>query len=119
VGKATQRQAVYCKWFGITCCSPDGVAAGNCSTVNSVYSIQMPINNLNASVGDIKMVQPVQQVHDCGLRILNLEANNLVGQFHQAWGGLKDLQIFNFGELLLVACYQQVTGCTSYQLSMF
>ncbi|WIA30200.1 hypothetical protein OEZ86_000292, partial [Tetradesmus obliquus] len=97
VGRGAQRQAVYCRWFGITCCSPEGMAAGNCSAINSVYSIQMPINNLNGSVGNIEMVQPMQQVHDCGMRILNLEANNLVGQFHPAWGALKDLLVFNYG----------------------
>ncbi|KAF6265314.1 hypothetical protein COO60DRAFT_1039404 [Scenedesmus sp. NREL 46B-D3] len=43
------------------------------------------------------MVRPMQQLHDCGMRSLNLEANNLVGQFHPAWGGLKDLLVFNFG----------------------
>lgn len=79
------------------------MAAGNCSAINSVYSIQMPINNLNASVGNIEMVQPMQQVHDCGMRILNLEANNLVGQFHPAWGALKDLLVFNYGESLHIA----------------
>lgn len=98
VGQAPQRQAVYCSWFGITCCSPEAVAVGNCSTVNSVYSVHLVINNLNASVGDIKMVRPMQQLHDCGMRSLNLEANNLVGQFHPAWGGLKDLLVFNFGK---------------------
>lgn len=103
VGRGAQRQAVYCRWFGITCCTPEGMAAGNCSAINSVYSIQMPINNLNASVGNIEMVQPMQQVHDCGMRILNLEANNLVGQFHPAWGALKDLLVFNYGESLHIA----------------
>jgi hypothetical protein len=60
--------------------------------------VQLAINNLNASVGDIEMVRPMQQLHDCGLRVLNLEANDLTGQFHPAWGGLKDLLVFNFGE---------------------
>jgi hypothetical protein len=73
----------------------------------------MPINNLNASVGDIRVVQPMQQLHDCGMRILNLEANNLVGQFHQAWGGLKDLRVFNFGKQL-----QQQNSTAKANLSM-
>lgn len=98
VGLGAKGAAAYCSWFGITCCTPDGVAAGNCSTVNTVYGIRLPINNLNASVGDMEVVKPMQQVHDCGLRILDLEANNLVGTFHPAWGGLQHLTVFNFGE---------------------
>eukprot|EP00882_Tetradesmus_deserticola_P003941 GHRQ01004167.1.p1 GENE.GHRQ01004167.1~~GHRQ01004167.1.p1 ORF type:complete len:529 (+),score=216.66 GHRQ01004167.1:433-2019(+) len=97
VERATLRRAVYCSWFGITCCTPEAVAAGNCSMVNSVYGVRLVINNLNASVSDVRMVHPMQQLHDCGMRSLNLEANNLAGQFHPAWGGLKHLLDFNFG----------------------
>lgn len=91
-------EAAYCNWFGITCCHPEAVQAGNCTAIDTIYSIRMPINNLNASVGNPKLVQPLQQIHDCGLKILDLEANNLVGQMSELWGGLNQLWLLNFGE---------------------
>jgi hypothetical protein len=50
----------YCSWYGITCCNPRDVAAGECSVVHSVLVIEMPLNNLNVSVSDPKWLRTVQ-----------------------------------------------------------
>eukprot|EP00878_Enallax_costatus_P004317 GHUV01004548.1.p1 GENE.GHUV01004548.1~~GHUV01004548.1.p1 ORF type:complete len:1095 (+),score=312.31 GHUV01004548.1:392-3676(+) len=90
-------EAIYCNWFGIGCCHADSIAAGNCSAEDTVYSIRLPINNLNASVGNPNVLEPLQQLHGCGLHILDLEANNLVGQMSDLWGDLFHLRLLNLG----------------------
>lgn len=90
-------EAVYCNWFGVECCHPDAIVVGNCSTLDTVYSIKLSVNNLNVSVGNPQLLEPLQQIHDCGLKILDLEANNIAGQLSELWGGLDQLRLLNLG----------------------
>jgi hypothetical protein len=104
VARGSPRQAVYCSWFGITCCTPTGVAGGECSVVNGVTALELPINNLNVSLGNPLLLPSLHKLHDCGMRVLNLEANNIIGPFTDAWGELHRLTVFNFGELVVSSC---------------
>lgn len=92
------RQAVYCSWYGVECCTPQGMADRRCAAVNTVTALELTINNLNASVEDPALLRSLKSLHDCGMRVLNLEANNLIGALPDAWGSLNQLLVFNLGE---------------------
>lgn len=92
------RQAVYCSWYGVECCTPQGMADRRCAAVNTVTALGLTINNLNASVEDPALLRSLKSLHDCGMRVLNLEANNLIGAIPDAWGSLNKLLVFNLGE---------------------
>jgi hypothetical protein len=92
------RQAVYCSWYGVECCTPQGMADRSCSAVNTITALELSINNLNASVEDPALLRSLKTLHDCGMRVLNLEANNLIGAIPDAWGSLNKLLVFNLGE---------------------
>lgn len=94
----TPRQATYCSWFGVTCCTPDAMRAGECSAVNTVMALDLPINNLNVSLENPQLLPNLKVLHDCGMRVLNLEANNIIGALSDDWGQLNKLTVFNFGE---------------------
>lgn len=97
-----QQAAVYCSWFGVVCCTPAAAAAGNCTIVNAVSGLVLPMNNLNVSLGDSMFVTAIQQLHACGLTVLNLEANNLSGEMDdKQWSKLTNLRVINFGEQAL------------------
>jgi hypothetical protein len=106
VSRGGPRGAVYCSWFGLTCCTPADVAAGRCTTVNTIRAVELPINNLNVSVANPKLIAAFQDVHDCGMSVLNLEANNLIGALTLAWGNMEHLTYINMGAcvLLLLFC---------------
>eukprot|EP00878_Enallax_costatus_P012841 GHUV01013409.1.p1 GENE.GHUV01013409.1~~GHUV01013409.1.p1 ORF type:complete len:602 (+),score=76.08 GHUV01013409.1:316-2121(+) len=94
---AEQGPAVYCSWFGVLCCTSAAVAAGNCTILNTVSGLNMPMNNLNVSLANPQFVSAIQQLHDCGLTVLNLEANNLSGEMRdKQWTGLDNLRVINF-----------------------
>lgn len=95
---SSPRRAVYCSWFGITCCDAAAIAAGNCTARDTIQSIMMPINNLNASVNNPAMIQPLLDVHACGLKAVNLEANNLVGRLSDLWGRMVNMTLLNLGK---------------------
>lgn len=92
------RQAVYCSWYGVTCCTPQSMADRRCSAVNSVTALDLPINNLNVSLSNPVLLPSLKILHDCGMRVLNFEANNLIGGFSDEWGDLDKLTVFNFGK---------------------
>jgi hypothetical protein len=52
---------------------------------------------LNASIEDGGFLQPVQQLHACGLTTLNLEANSFSGTLSDAWGRLVHLRKLDLG----------------------
>lgn len=94
---AKSRQPPYCSWHGITCCAPADVAQGSCSTVHTVWVIELPLNNLNVSVDNAEWLATIQHLHDCGLTVLSLEANQLSGNMSGAWGNLLNLKVLNLG----------------------
>ncbi len=95
---ASPRQAVYCSWFGVGCCTPDIMAERRCAAVNTVIALELPINNVNVSLQNPLMLPSMKALHGCGMRVLNLEANNIIGYIDNAWGDLDKLTVFNFGE---------------------
>jgi len=103
VGDQPRRRPSYCSWFGITCCTPEFVALGNCSVVNTVSALRLPVNKLNVSLSDEDFVTSIQQLHACGLTVLDLEANQLSGQISPKFGSLVNLTVINIGELRTVA----------------
>lgn len=124
VGAGGRPRAVYCDWFGITCCTPAGIAAGNCSAVNAIGGLALPINNMNASMANTSWLGAIQRLHGCGLTVLNIEANNLVDNIIDAWGSLTNLTVLNLGEgsphfsrqlhaRVLARCWALVIGATS------
>jgi hypothetical protein len=92
------QQPAYCSWFGITCCAAADLAAGICSAIGAVAAIDLPLNNLNASIAEPSFLQPVQQLHACGLTTLNLEANSFTGTLSDAWGKLVHLRKLDLGK---------------------
>jgi hypothetical protein len=98
VGARGRPRAVYCSWFGITCCTPAGITAGNCSAVNAIGGLVLPINNMNVSMANTSWLGAIQRLHGCGLTVLNIEANNLVDNIIDEWGTLTNLTVLNLGE---------------------
>ena len=96
-GGAGAAPPAYCRWFGVECCSPGGLAARNCSALHAVTGLRMPINNLNASVSNPDMLRPLVALHSCGLVSINLEASNLIGSLTDGWGALVNLEVLNLG----------------------
>jgi hypothetical protein len=94
----TPGKAVYCDFYGVTCCTPQSMADRRCSAVNTVTALELPINNLNVSLSNPVLLPSLKIMHDCGMRVLNLEANNLIGGFSDEWGDLDKLTVFNFGK---------------------
>uniref|UniRef100_A0A383WDG8 Guanylate cyclase domain-containing protein n=1 Tax=Tetradesmus obliquus TaxID=3088 RepID=A0A383WDG8_TETOB len=100
----------YCRWWGITCCQAADVAKGDCSAVHGIKAIDLPINNLNASLSNPGMVSSLLSIHACGLTVLNLEANNLAGSIPEQYSQLVNLKVLN-----LAACW--VSGTIPAALS--
>lgn len=96
-GAPGSRGAAYCSWFGISCCTPQALAARGCAALNTVTALELPINNLNVSLAHPLLLPSLRALHGCGLRVLNLEANNIVGSFSDDWAALDKLTVFNFG----------------------
>lgn len=108
---AHQTPAVYCSWFGVLCCTPAAIAAGNCTILDTVSALSMPMNNMNVSLENSEFMSAIQQLHDCGLTVLNLEANNLSGQVKdKQWGGLRGLRVINIGECWTFAVILRLQG---------
>lgn len=94
-----QQAATYCSWFGVMCCTPAAVAVGNCTIIDTVAGLNMPMNNLNVSLGNQQFIAAIQQLHDCGMTVLDLEANNLSGNMtDRGWSNLVNLRVINFGK---------------------
>lgn len=98
--KGSNRQAEYCSWWGVRCCTPQGMADGRCSAVNTIVALELPINNINCSLQNPLVLPSFKILHGCGMRVLNLEANNIIGYLSEDFGELNKLIVFNFGELL-------------------
>ena len=100
VTAAAAARPAYCKWPGITCCTPQAAAAGACRAVHAVTNISMPVNQVNVSISDQQLLGVFDQLHACGLRGLNLEANEISGDLPQGrLGRLTHLAILNLGAL--------------------
>lgn len=96
---AQNGQPAYCQWHGVSCCSAQDAAQGNCYLLNSVVGVNAAMNNLNVSLEDPVLLKALKVLHGCGLLMLDMESNNIVGRLTEEWGQLKHLQYFNLGEL--------------------
>jgi hypothetical protein len=105
-------QPSYCAWFGITCCSRAASAAGTCRNVNAVTALDLPLNNLNASIHDASFMQPLLQLHACGLKVANLEQNCFDGSISEDWGQMVNLELISLGECSPVHSIQQQGSST-------
>lgn len=90
--------ASYCSWHGITCCDAALMATGRCRAINSVVGLGLAVNNLNVSMQNSVMFGALKVLHDCGMTVLDLEGNNLVGSLTDRWGELVHLNVLNLGE---------------------
>jgi hypothetical protein len=63
-----------------------------------VLKLELPINNINASVENPGLLSSLKTLHGCGMRVLNLEANNLIGALSDEWGDLDRLIVFTMGK---------------------
>jgi hypothetical protein len=88
----------YCSWFGITCCGRNESSAGRCSPVNAVSELNLELNNINASISDASFMQPLLQLHACGLKVANLEQNTFNGSISDDWGKMVNLEQITLGE---------------------
>lgn len=88
----------YCKWHGVTCCDRTKAADGRCYLLNSVAALNLAINNLNGSIESPEMFGSLKTLHDCGLIILDLESNNIIGKLTEDWGQMEHLRQLNLGE---------------------
>lgn len=92
-------QPGYCSWFGVVCCSQRAALQGNCTVINSIKGLSLPLNNLNVSLDDPEFVSAVGQLHACGLTDLDLEANNLSGGMEaKGWSDMVNLRVVNVGK---------------------
>lgn len=98
VGPNPRGQAVYCTWFGLSCCTPALMAKNECWALNTIIALELSINNINVSLANPAVLPSMKALHDCGMRVLNLEANNVAGPISDEWGTLDKLLVFNIGE---------------------
>jgi hypothetical protein len=96
--RSSSSRPAYCSWFGITCCSRSESSTGSCSPVNAVSELNLPLNNINASISDASFMQPLLQLHACGLKVANLEQNTFNGSISDDWGTMVNLQHISLGE---------------------
>lgn len=96
----------YCSWYGVTCCSAEDVAQQDCSGLNTVVELKVPVNGVNGSVADPTVVQSILQLHACGLKHLSLPGNDLSGSIGSDWGMLSNLTVLDLGKPVLLKYYQ-------------
>jgi hypothetical protein len=87
----------YCKWYGVTCCAPAAVAAGECAGVHAVANITMKADTVNGSYSNPELMGAVEQLHVCGLHVLNLDSNDMSGELTARWGRLTNFTVLNLG----------------------
>jgi hypothetical protein len=87
----------YCRWYGIACCDPAGLAAGACRAVHSVAVINITADSLNGSYSDPPLMDALELLHACGMVGLNLESNDMSGELGPRWGRFTNLRTLNLG----------------------
>ncbi len=100
-GNASAAATAYCTWRGISCCSRAGVAAGECSSANSISAMSLQVNALNGSIANASFLGAVGQLHACGLRDLVLDGNDLTGTLSPRWATFTGLRTLDLGECAL------------------
>lgn len=90
---------VYCAWHGVVCCTSELVAAGACVAPHAIHALKLGNNRLNGDLADDDFIQSLQHLHECGLRHLDLEANELWGPLtDELITAVPDLQYLNLGK---------------------
>lgn len=88
-------QPFFCTWFGIQCL--DTVFNSSCSTPAGSYGIskiEIVNNNLSGNFSSRAFLEPLQLLHDCGLRQLVIGGGygELRGELGPEWGRLSQLR---------------------------
>ncbi|KIZ04553.1 hypothetical protein MNEG_3403 [Monoraphidium neglectum] len=96
VTPAAAARPAYCQWPGIACCGPADAAAGRCKVVHAIANLSLAVNQVNCSVSDPRFLGVLDQLHACGMVVLNLEANEIGGALPQGrLGRLTNLVILD------------------------
>jgi hypothetical protein len=99
VTPAAAARPAYCQWPGIACCGPADAAAGRCKVVHAIANLSLAVNQVNCSVSDPRFLGVLDQLHACGMVVLNLEANEIGGALPRGrLGRLTNLVILDLGE---------------------
>lgn len=77
------QEPVYCSWYGVECCTTQRAAAGAYAAPQAVSALRLSNNRLNGDIAAEDFINSLQQLNECGLQHLDLEANDL-------WGLLTD-----------------------------
>jgi hypothetical protein len=85
------------RWYGVTCCSTGGMASRRCSALHSATGVVLKADNVNGSLSDLAFMDAVEQLHACGLTVLDLESNDIGGRLLPRWGRFSQLTVFNIG----------------------
>jgi hypothetical protein len=97
VTPAAAARPAYCGWPGLFCCEPRHVELGQCAIVNAIANITMPVDQVNVSLSNPGFLDALEQLHSCGLVVLNLEANELTGRISPRFGALHNLRVLDIG----------------------
>jgi hypothetical protein len=97
VTPAAAARPPFCGWPGLACCEPRQAALGHCSVINAVANITMPVDQVNVSLSNAGFLDTLEQLHACGLVVLDLEANELTGTISPRFGALHNLRVLNVG----------------------
>lgn len=88
----------YCKWYGITCCDPQASGAGLCGPVHSLANLTLTADSLNGSYSNPAVMDALEQLHACGMVVLDLESNDMSGEMNGRWGRFTNLTVLNLGK---------------------
>lgn len=105
VNRRPAQRPAYCSWHGVICCSTAHVAQQRCNLLHSVLGLNLMVNNLNVSLEDPRLFRSLKTLHDCGMFMLNMENNNVIGRLTSQWGQLERMQYLNLGKDQLPARY--------------
>lgn len=73
------------------------MAAGLCTTINTIANLSLPGDNMNASISDPAFMDIMEQLSVCGMTGIDLESNDMSGQLLPRWGSFTSLRILDLG----------------------
>ena len=79
----------YCRgWYGVTCCADPAaprvmsslLLSPQCLFAHAPANMTIRLNRINGSISDPAVWRPLLTLHECGMRVLNLESNKISGK---------------------------------------